>query len=177
MSDIGFLIDGKQYPVPAIPDMDMDELQVVYEACGITLQGWAARESDDPEERREWETGVANPKWMVALLEIAYQRGNPDVPQEDVRKLVRKVKWLDATLPMLEAEEASEEEAPLAETSAPEQSLSTGQPSSDDSSSGSSQSSPNGSSQSSDGQDAEPAITGTTGSGSDPAAVPLRQVV
>lgn len=177
MSDTGFMIDGKQYPVPGIPDMDMDELQIVYDACGITLQGWAKRESENDSDRREWDEGVSSPKWMMALLHIAYQRGNPDVSAADVAKLVRKVKWLEATLPMLTAEEEAEPETPLADPTEPAPSSSTGPPSRQSSSEATPSTLPNDSSTSSDEPEVAPETTGITGSGSDADADRLRRVV
>jgi hypothetical protein len=180
MSETGFLIDGKTYPVVAIPDMDMDELQLVYEACGITLQGWALRDSDDPEQRLEWEEGVANPQWMRVLLHVAYQRGNPDMPAEQVAKTVAKVKWIEATLPMMLEQDDDQEPAdpnPVGGPSEPAVSSPKEPPTKPTTSEPSTSSSPQVSRPSSDEREGAPETTGISESGSDQVAAPLRQVV
>lgn len=105
----GFEIDGRIYPVPAIPTFNMNELAVLYEQCGLTIEDWAARDYDD-ECRARYQQGVTNPGFKRTLMHVAYQRGNPDTPPSHVAELIGEVQVLAAMAPLLAADAKGEEE-------------------------------------------------------------------
>lgn len=166
--ETGFDVDGRIYPVPAIDTFTFGELETLYGYCGLTINDWGRRFT--PEGMEVWENGVDTPGFQRALVHVAYRRGNPQVPDETVRDLVRDLVWLDVIAPLLAAED---EPDPLAETNESERSRSGSEPSTRPEKPSSGTSSPTDS-----GTDASPdAPTGTTGSDTSPTSPPLRQVI
>lgn len=108
-TESGFNIDGEIYPVPSLESFDMDEAQVLYDYCGITLEDFApAHPNATEEEQEEHEASVAakvkNPGFWRAMMHIAYARGNPDMSPARVKALIGKAKLLE-TLETLATEE------------------------------------------------------------------------
>lgn len=173
--ETGFKIQDRIYPVPAIDTFTFDELETLHAYSGLTIGDWGRQFTD--EGSPAWEKGSQTPGFQMALLHVAYRRGNPDMPNDEVRSLVRDLVWLDVVEPMLTAEAG---EAPLAtsgQTNEADRS-SGNSPSGNESSTEpgkqpSGTSSPNGSE--TDANQAAP--TGTSGSATSPTSPPLRQVV
>lgn len=109
--ETGFRVDGRIYPVPAIDTFTFDELETLHRYCGLTINDWGRRFT--PEGAEVWEKGVDKPGFQMALVHVAYRRGNREVPDDTVRDLVRDLVWLDVIEPLLAA---GEEPDPLEET-------------------------------------------------------------
>ena len=158
----GFLIDGKVYPVPTLDSLTLDESELLYDRCGVVLEdfGWMDDESDD--EREEWVGKLTrNPGFMGALVQIAYQRGNPNMRAKQVEVVVRNANRVDV-FSTLGGPVEEPDTPPLASTSEPGAPSLSGSLVSDNSTGNSSESSGSGSPNGSDGQDGEVVPIGTT---------------
>lgn len=158
-----FELDGVEYELPEIRELDIDEWMIVYKYSKVVLRD-LMEITDDPDAEAARVEKLEQPGVMKALFHIGYKRAHPKKTDAAVENLVGQIKYL----PVLEAmnddaEEASEEEDPTEETtepesepSEPEQSL----PSEPDSQTGNGSSS---STTSSETPEEEPATTGTFG--------------
>lgn len=111
MAEVGFEIDGKVYPVPAIGTFDMDEAQRLYELADVVLEDFALPDPDSPEEeQREFENEILaktrNPAFKRAIVEVAYQRGNPGLSRAEVRNVVAGLNMTAVLFGFAEQEEA-----------------------------------------------------------------------
>lgn len=172
--ETGFSVDGRIYPVPAIDTFTFDELETLYRYCGITISDWGRRFT--PEGAEAWDKSVNHPGFQMALVHVAYRRGNPGIADDTVRDLVRDLVWMDVVEPLIRVEQ---EPDPLASelTSEPDEpsgSLPSDKPSlTEPEKPSSGKSSPDGSE--TDASPDEP--TGTTGLGTSATAPPLKRVV
>jgi hypothetical protein len=167
----GFIIDGREYPIPSIDSFDMDEAQLLWDYAGLTLADFAVPDPEDPdaeEQMAERSRKLGNPGWMRTLLHIAYQRGNPDVKPQVVKRLIGDVKLLDAMAKMVEESDRREDDAgppDLSErTSEPDASSPSDSSESDDSEKPKTGISGNGSTNASDEPGEIPEPTGITSS-------------
>jgi len=99
-----FRIEGRDYVMPQQDTLTMDEAIVIYEYSNLTLDQLAEQ--------------PGHPKVMKALLHIAYARGNPDVPSDEVGEIVGSCVLIDvfgaaleddAVVPPAEASSSSDE--------------------------------------------------------------------
>lgn len=151
----GFLIDGKEYPIPGVDSFDMDEAQLLWDYSGLTLEDFAAADPDDPDGEAveaERQRKLRHPGLMRTLLHVAYQRGNPNVKPPVVKRMVGQVTLLEAVSRIAEGGDAGPPAASES-TNEPSESL----PSAKDDSS---VSSGNGSHTTTDERDVTPAPTG-----------------
>lgn len=167
----GFEINGQTYEIPAVASFDNDEARIFYETTGHTMeQLWLGEITYADLFREEG--------FLPAMAHIAYRREHPDVDQAEVKALIGKQNRLSLLGALLSGAE-DDEESPKAEgaTSAPSESST----SSSDEKLTSKPSTPEGSGNGSESSTDAPAnvheSTGTPGSGTSPASVPLRQVV
>lgn len=117
-AETGFLIDGKVYEVPTLDSLTLDEAQLMYERCGVVQEDFVplADETDDEREERIAKL-TRHPGFMASLVQIAYQRGNPNAKMSQVKLVLEKTNRMEA-FSTLAAEEETEE-VPLASTSEP----------------------------------------------------------
>lgn len=155
--EAGFVIDGRDYDIPTIDSLNMDESCVLYDYAGLALDDFAVDEDDD-DAVAEVSRKLRNPAFVKALLHIAYQRGNPDAKPATVEKLVGTVKLMEAMERMVR-EVADADSPPELAPSATE---------TDGSSGSSNVDSGIGSPTSSDGPAVVRLPTGTTGSDTSP---------
>ena len=162
-----FELDGKEYELPELRELDIDEWMVVYKYSKVVLRD-LMEIPDDPAAEAARVEKIEQPGVMKALFHIGYKRAHPKKTDAAVEHLVGQIKYL----PMLEAmnEAVEGEEEPDAETDPTKDSA----PDSESSSSEDEQSSlrridsetGNGSSASttsSETPEDEPATTGTFG--------------
>lgn len=76
-----FRIDGSDYAMPQQDTLTMDEAIVIYDYSALTLDQVAAQ--------------PGHPKVMKALLHIAYARGHPDMPTDEVSEVVGRCVLID----------------------------------------------------------------------------------
>lgn len=153
-AETGFMIDGKLYETPAFDTFTMDEAQVLYDYCGLTLEDFVPEEDQTDEESEELRAKMKNPGFLRALMHIAYQRENPRMSHGKVKQLVGSAS-LFSSLEHLGDGEQEDDAGPPASTTEQENRSST-------SSVGSSESSGNDSARSSDGQVVQLAPTTTS---------------
>lgn len=118
-AETGFNIDGTFYEVPVLDSFDMDEAQVLYDYCGLTLEDFVPPADNTPEDDlAAREQRLKNPGFVRALIHIAYQRGNPDMKPAAVRDAVGHANMLEAYTALASVEpEEGEPEVPPASTS------------------------------------------------------------
>lgn len=118
-AETGFLIEGTVYEVPTLDSLTTDEEQVMYDRCGVVQEDFLPLEGETEEDNDQRIAGVMRaPGFMVALMHIAYQRGNPTVKEDQVRVVIGKTKRLEALSTLGSTAEAEEDEVvPLALTS------------------------------------------------------------
>lgn len=113
-AETGLLIDGRFYDLPTRDSFDFDEWQIMYDYSRLGLYDFAPLPDDaDDETVRERDQQFRNPAVLRAFLHIAYQRENPDVPADKVKKLIGKVNPFES----MEHLADEEEQPPLAQTS------------------------------------------------------------
>jgi hypothetical protein len=106
-TEAGFLINGKEYPVPGIDSFDMDEDVILWDYTRLAREDFLPvdPETDDAEGREaERQQKLKHPGLMRTLLHVAYQRGNPTAKPAAVAKLIGKVKFVEAITPLLKDE-------------------------------------------------------------------------
>jgi hypothetical protein len=125
-AETGFLIDGKVYGIPSWDSLNLNEEEVLYDLCGLVQEDFMPAEGESDEEHEERLTGLMKrPKFWAALMQIAYQRGNPDAKPGDVKLVIGKTNRLDAMSAMGKPEKETPE-GPLASTSEPNESSPSG---------------------------------------------------
>lgn len=92
-------IDGRDYPVPTVFELTMGEAQVLFDYSGYTLEDFVPPVPGEPDDKRLRQ--VRDPAFKRAMVHIAYRRGNPDMPDDQVRQLVDGVQMLDVTAAMM----------------------------------------------------------------------------
>lgn len=102
----GFEIDGARYPIPTLDSFTMDEAQVLYDYSNLALEDFApAHPEASDEEREKHEQGllakVRNPGFKRAMMHVALQRANPDMPAKQVQEHVGRANALDAAVSLL----------------------------------------------------------------------------
>lgn len=101
-----FVIDGREYPVPAIETLNMEEAMVVHEYSGLTI--------DEIDEA----TGL-HPGLVAGFMHVAHQRGNPDLKKTAVEKIIKGSNMVDAVR-QFAADDDEEEDSPEATQNEPE---------------------------------------------------------
>lgn len=114
--EVGFEIGGRTYPVPELDSFTMDEAQLLFDYAGVAIEDFALADPDASEgERARHEERmidkVRNPAFKRALVEIAYQRGNPKTSRADVRELISGVNMLEVLAGFADAENAEGDDA------------------------------------------------------------------
>ena len=159
-----FELDGVEYELPELRDLDMDEWMVVYRYSKVVLRD-LMEIADDPEAEAARVEKLEQPGVMKALFHIGYKRKHPRKTDAAVENLVGRIKYL----PTLEAmepdeeEQAEEPEDPTEETKKPESEPSESTPSSERSSGSSSGTGSSSSTTSSETPEDHPATTGISG--------------
>jgi hypothetical protein len=102
----GFEIDGARCPVPTLDSFTIDEAQVLYDYANLVLEDFAPAHPDaSDEEREKHDQGllakVRNPGFKRALMHVALQRANPDMPAKTVEQHVGRANALDAAVSMI----------------------------------------------------------------------------
>jgi len=109
-------IDGKLYPLPRVDDLDLDEEQILFDISGVILPDFMPAHPSAPQEVKDavalmQAARVRNPKFKRALIVIAYRRGNPELPLEELEARIGKVDAMDAELALYgKAREAEEDD-------------------------------------------------------------------
>src|ERR1051325_7772518 len=93
-------INGVKYGLPTVDTFDMDESELLYEKCGLTLEDFAIEtdpdgEEYDPEAADELSRKVKHPGFMRSLVHVAYQRAHPQMSKARVAAVVGKVNTLE----------------------------------------------------------------------------------
>jgi hypothetical protein len=99
----GFTIDGVIYGIPTIDTFNMDEAQVMFDYCGLTMEDFVG-DMDDDDPR------LKNPGFLRALVHISYQRAFPSMAPAKVKATIGKANLADV-MATLEREEDEEEDA------------------------------------------------------------------
>lgn len=158
-----FELDGKEYELPELRELDVDEWMIVYKYSKVVLRD-LMEIVDDPDAERERIEKIEQPGVMKALFHIGYKRVHPKKTDSAVEALVGQIKYLPA-LELLNTDEAEvpEEEDPTTETSKLESEPSELEPSSERRSDSSSVNGSSASTTSSETPEEEPATTGISG--------------
>lgn len=125
-AETGLLIDGQVYELPTVDSLTLDEAELMYDRCGLTQEDFVKEldETDEEHERRVAKL-IRPPAYSAFLMQVAYQRGNPDAPPERVKKVLGSTNRLAAFSTLtLTVEEAGE--VPLDTTSDPDRSSPSG---------------------------------------------------
>jgi len=173
--ETGFKIDERIYPVPAIDTFTFDELETLYRYCGLTINDWGRRFT--PEGVEVWEKGVNHPGFQMALVHVAYRRGNHDMPDSTVSALVRDLVFLDVVEPLLQAQAEPDPLADPVSTSEPDKPSESSQSDRNDSTENEKPSSGTSSPNGSETDATQDGSTGTSGSDTSSTPAPLRQVI
>lgn len=169
----GFRVDGRTYPVPPIDTFTFGELSTLYDYTGLTIYDWGRRHT--PEGTDRWSEKTAAPAFNMCLVHVAYLRGNPDLPDDTVRALVRDLNWMQVIEGLMgEGDDLGETPGT---TSVPEQSSGRKPNENEDSKQGSGTSSPTGSTETPDQPSSPPATTGTGESDTSPTPRPVRLAI
>lgn len=88
MTEAGFVIDGTTYEVPSPSSFDMDEAEIFHQNSGLLVEDiWL----DD----LKFHDLLKREGFLTALVIIAYRRGNPDVPADQIRARVGKLNRME----------------------------------------------------------------------------------
>jgi hypothetical protein len=158
----GFSIDGKVYELPGFDTLSQDETELMYLRCGLLPEDFVPEEGETEEEHdARLAKLMRHPGFMRALMEIAYQRGNPTVKAAAVATLIGQTNRQEA-MSTLVGDEPEEPEVPLASTSEPSEASARSSLSSESSTRPHSETSGDGSMNGSAQTDDQPEPTGTT---------------
>jgi hypothetical protein len=110
-TEAGFVIGERTYPVPTLDTFTMDEAQILYDVGGVVLEDFGPPHPELSEEAKaeheaEQLRKVRSPAFKRALLCVAYARGNPELPLEQVRAAVGSANALDVTVRLFTDQEA-----------------------------------------------------------------------
>lgn len=92
-----FEIDGKEYPIPDIETLNMDEAMIMYDYSGMTID-----EID--------ETIGLHPGLIAGFMHVSYSRKNPGASKAAVTRLIRGANMMDAVKQFAKKAEEAEEE-------------------------------------------------------------------
>lgn len=145
-----FELDGKTYELPDFLDLDLDDWEIIWDECQVSLNDFS--EVGDPEQDEKRLRRLNNPRLERAFIMVALKRANPDGDIDQIRKDAGRIKLM----PYLLGQAAADAEANPTSASEPERSS---RPSSDSTSESSSPPSP----ESSDEPDGQPVPTGISG--------------
>lgn len=163
-----FILDGREYDVPGLDTLTMDERRTMYDYCGLTQEDFVPLEGETDEETQERTQPLTrHPGFLQSLMHIAYQRGNPKLPDGRVKQIIGNTTFVDAVAKFADEDETQEDPTAARSTSEPA-------PSSPRSSEGLSESSGNGSSITSDEPDATQPPTGASESGMSSPPTPVQ---
>lgn len=161
----GFLIDGNLYEIPGVFTLTNDEAQILYDYTGLAIDDFLPGDE-------EAEPDFKNPALLRALMEIAYQRGNPMVRPAKVKELIGAANRLSVLSGLVGEQEPEEDDAsPPALTSEPPGSSPKSSLENEPSKTPSTEKPGNDSTNGSDGPDSQPTPIGSQSSDS-PAWVP-----
>ena len=136
MAEASFVIDGAEYPIPGLETFNMDEAQLLYECCGLTLEDFAIDDAD-PDQVDELDGKTRNPGFIKALMIVAYSRGNPKAGKKHVVSLIGNSNLFEALQAFVGQDEVEDPTEPQkseqSTPSSPESSDSNGSSSGDDS--------------------------------------------
>lgn len=131
----GFKIDGVIYEPADVGSLTMDEWQVMWDYAGISIEDFSGPEVRNPQaptaeeqaaiEEHEEELGkkLNNPGFMKAMVHIAFQRGNPRMSPDKVKRLIGSAQMVSVIEDLRPPEEqGGDVEGPPAPTSEPERS-------------------------------------------------------
>ena len=117
------LIAGKEYPLVTMEAFTMADALVLYEYSGLTLEDFIPPDPDAEDEDAELERiegKIRNPGVLAALVHVSYQRGNPTVKKEKVKRVVGETPLMDIYAALADdGEEDDEVPPPKESTSAP----------------------------------------------------------
>lgn len=122
--EAGFLIDGAEYPIPNVWDFDADEEQILWDYTGLVLADFIRvdPEAEDAERlEAERKRRLLHPGLTRTYLHVAYRRGNRDVKDAEIRRLIGTVKRLEA-MERIFAEDDADPPAPTVTTTTPDES-------------------------------------------------------
>ena len=99
----------------------------MYDLCGIVQEDFAPQdgETEDDYDNRV-KTLTRHPGFMEALMQIAYQRGNPDAKRDKVQNVIANTNYLEALEKWAEDTDDEESPSPLASTTEPKPASSSG---------------------------------------------------
>jgi len=158
-----FEFDGKEYKLPELRDLDIDEWMVVYKYSKVVLRD-LMEIPDDAEAEAARVEKLEQPGVMKALFHIGYKRAHPKKTDAAVETLVGQIKYLPTLEAMNPDEEVPPEEAdPTEETSEPESEPNEDEPSSLRSAGSLSANGSSDSGTSSETPEGQPATTGISG--------------
>lgn len=96
----GFVVGDQTYPVPGLETFTMDEAQVFYDRCGLTIEDFLTVDEENRLEVDDLNQKSKNPRFLRAMIEIAYRRGHPGVDDSTVQDAVRGINHLAALAAM-----------------------------------------------------------------------------
>ena len=149
MAEAHFTIDGSECPIPGLESFNMDEAEILYECCGLTLEDFAI-DDEDPDEVAEMQQKTRHPGFVRALMIVAYMRDHPGIPKKKAASVIGRSNIVDAYMAFAQA--GGEEDPTEAQSSNP----------TSESSSGNGSGSGESSTKSSDDQERRPESTGTS---------------
>lgn len=112
-----FTIEGADYPIPQLTSLTLDEAVVFYRVAGFPVEDLWIKPKDTTGIQQMLDR-MRDPAVVLTLVNIAYRRGNPGVPDRDVADVVGRVQLLDALSALMAAGEGRD--VPLAETPEPD---------------------------------------------------------
>lgn len=124
-----FQIDGTEYVIPPLDDMDMYEWQIIYDYTGLVLEDFAPAADRADEQVDGGEDGplekarqhrISAPAFMTALLHIGYRRSHPNEKPDAIKKLVGATKRMRVLEAMADSVDEGEAPTPLESTPEPE---------------------------------------------------------
>ena len=93
--EVGFVFDGEEAPIPELGSLNMDEAEVLYERCNLTLEDFVI-DDEDPDQVAELAEKTKHPGFVTALLQIAYQRLKPGVNKKRALEVARSYSLTEA---------------------------------------------------------------------------------
>lgn len=162
--EAGFRIDGRVYEIPTLDTLDLDEQEIFWDLTQMGVEDFVPPSIDEPDEvlaeyRAEMSRRVKNPRFLRALVHIAYRRGNRELPEAAIVAVVGSVNYSGVFVDFIAASRGDDAGPPVAEStseldeSSPRSSVDSNANGGTDTSSGS------------DEPDATPSPTGTGRSG------------
>ena len=127
-----FVIDEVEYPIPGLDGMTMQEAVVLYERSGLTLEDFAI-DDEDPDQVEELERKTKHPGFLLALVQIAYMRGNPKVNRKRAEQIADEMDLIAAYEAVVKAGIDQDPTSPQPNEVTDESSVGSGDGSGDDS--------------------------------------------